>query len=98
MFFGGVWRLQMAAQLEVRASIPLLGNRGGAGTGLPCAYFQGRQVLPESEGEFGAVVPIAVSRTKPIIEGAGFRFFLFLARRVWAQNAFFGAFFCGEGH
>ena len=69
----------------------LLGNKGEAGTGLACACFRGRQALPESGGEFGAVLPIAVSRTKPIIGVVRFRLFWFFAQHVWAPHAFFWA-------
>ena len=71
----------------------LLGNKGEAGTGLACACFRGRQALPESGGEFGAVLPIAVSRTKPIIGGVRFRFFfVFGAALLGTSRIFFGGF------
>ena len=75
----------------------LLGNKGEAGTGLACACFRGRQALPESGGEFGAVLPIAVSRTKPIIGGVRFRFFFVFGAPRLGTSRIFLAVFHGQG-
>ena len=70
-----------------------LGNEGGAGTGLVCACFQGRQVLLETEGDFGALLPKTVLRTKPIMGGVRFQiFFVFGAPRLGFLQIFFALF------
>ena len=76
---------------------PLLGNRGGSWNWLGVRLFPGAPGAPETGGEFGAVVPIAVSRTKPIIGVVRFRFFWFFAQHVWAPHAFFLGGFHGQG-
>ena len=90
---GGAWRPPKSCAVGGRASARFVGDWEAAGPGLPCAYFQGRQAVPESGGEFGGVVPILVSRRRPTVEGVGSPIFFVSARRVWTPNAFCDAVF-----
>ena len=93
MYLGAPGAPQTLRRSRCGPACALLGNKGEAGTGLACACFRGRQALPESGGEFGAVLPIAVSRTKPIIGGVRFRFFfVFGAALLGTSRIFFGGF------
>ena len=84
---------QMAAEVEVWASVRFIGEWGGAGTGLARACFQGLQALTETGSDFGAALPTAVLRTKPIMGRVRFRFFfVFGAARLGFSQIFFAPF------